>query len=152
MFELSRRNNNHVSAYFNPFREMAEFERRFFGTPFDSFFGTHDLAEFKTDVTDQGDSYLLETDLPGFAKEDINLDLNGDCLTIKAERHSEAEEKDKENKVIRRERSYGSYCRQFNVSGIDTAAIKAKYDNGVLKLTLPKKTQSLPEGKRLEIE
>lgn len=153
MHELSRRNNNnHVSNYFNPFREMEEFERRFFGNPFDSFFSTQDLAEFKTDVTDQGDSYLLEADLPGFAKEDIQLDLNGDSLTIKAERHSETEEKDKKNKVIRRERSYGSYSRQFDVSGIDTEAIKAKYENGVLKLTLPKRQQALPEGRRLEIE
>lgn len=153
MYELSRKNkNNHVSNYFNPFREMEEFERRFFGNPFDSFFSTKDLAEFKTDVTDQGDSYLLEADLPGFAKEDIQLDLNGDSLTIKAERHSQVEEKDNHNKVIRRERSYGSYSRQFDVSGIDTEAIKAKYENGVLKLTLPKKQQELPEGKRLEIE
>ena len=50
------------------------------------------------------------------------------------------------------ERSYGSYSRQFDVSGIETNAIKAKYENGVLKLTLPKKQQALQEGKRLEIE
>lgn len=152
MYELARRHNNHVANYFNPFREMEELERRFFGDPFDRFFGSNDIAEFKTDITDQGDSYLLEADLPGFAKEDIQLDLNGDSLTIKAERHSNSEEKDKNNKVIRRERSYGAYCRQFDVSGIDTEAIKAKYDNGVLKLTLPKRQQVMPEGRRLEIE
>ena len=50
------------------------------------------------------------------------------------------------------ERSYGSYSRQFDVSGIDTDNIKAKYENGVLKLTLPKKQEELPEGKHLEIE
>ena len=69
-----------------------------------------------------------------------------------AERHSKLEDKDKKDKVVRIERSYGSYSRQFDVSGIDTAAIKAKYDNDVLKLTLPKQQTVLPEAKRLEIE
>lgn len=151
MFELSRRNNNrHVNSY-NPFREMEEFERDFFA-PFGNFFGIQDLAEFKTDVTDEGDHYLLEADLPGFDKKDIKLDINGDTLTVHAERHSKVEEKDKKDKVIRMERSYGSYSRQFDVSGVDTEKIKAKYDNGVLKLTLPKKETSLPESKHLEIE
>ena len=53
---------------------------------------------------------------------------------------------------IRCERSYGQYARQFDMSAVDTQGIKAKYDNGVLTLTLPKKQQALPESKRLEIE
>ncbi len=152
MFELTRRNNNHIADYYNPFREMEEFERKFFGSPFDSFMGSRSIAEFKTDITDEGDHYLLEADLPGFSKENIKLDLNGDTLTIKAERSSKTEEKDKKNKVIRCERSYGSYTRQFDVSGINTDEIKGKYEDGVLKLTLPKKEQTLPETKHLEIE
>lgn len=151
MFELARRNNNHVANYYNPFREMEEFERRFFGRPFDSFFGNAP-AEFKTDITDEGDHFLLETDLPGFSKENIHLDLSGDTLTIQAERSSANEEKDKKDKVIRCERSYGSFTRQFDVTGIDTEKIKGKYEDGVLKLTLPKKEPSLPESRRLEIE
>ena len=138
MFELTRRNNNHNVNAYNPFHDMEEFERSFF-YPFDSFFGTSDLAEFKTDLVDEGDSYLLEADLPGFDKKDIKLDIKDDVLTVKAERHSKTEEKDSHHKVIRRERSYGCYSRQFDVSGIKTDEIKAKYDNGVLKLTLPKK-------------
>lgn len=152
MFELSRRNNNHHLSAYNPFREMEEFERNFFANPLGSFFGTGDLAEFKTDVTDEGDHYLLEADLPGFDKKDITLDISGDTLTVHAERHSKVEEKDKKDKIIRMERSYGSYSRQFDISGVDAAKIKAKYDNGVLKLTLPKKEQTLPESTRLEIE
>lgn len=152
MFELTRRNNNrHINSY-NPFREMEDFERNFFADPFGSFFGSSDLAEFKTDVTDEGDHYLLEADLPGFDKKDITLDISGDTLTVHAERHSKVEEKDKKDKIIRMERSYGSYSRQFDVSGVDTDRIKAKYHNGVLKLTLPKKDEKLPESKRLEIE
>ncbi len=151
MLELVRRNNNHINSY-NPFRELEEMERNFFGTPFGTFFNTQDLAEFKTDVTDEGDHYLMETDLPGFDKKDIHLELNGDTLTINAERHSKVEEKDNKDKVVRVERSYGSYSRSFDVSGVDVEQIKAKYDNGVLKLTLPKKQVVLPEGKQLEIE
>ncbi len=152
MFELSRRNNNHQVNAFNPFREMEEFERNFFADPFGSFFSNNDLAEFKTDVMDEGDHYLLEADLPGFDKNDIHLDLQGDNLVIQAERHSNAEEKNKDGKVVRMERSYGSYSRQFNVSEIDTDNIKAAYDNGVLKLTLPKRAVVQPESRRLEIE
>ena len=150
MFELTRRNNNHVNTY-KPFRELEEFERNFFTNPFGGIFGSGDLAEFKTDVTDEGDHYLLEADLPGFEKKDIHLDLNGDTLTIRAERRSKVEEKEKE-KIIRIERSYGAYSRSFDISGVDADGIKAKYDNGVLKLTLPKKQAVLPEGRRLEIE
>ncbi|MGN0549277.1 MAG: Hsp20/alpha crystallin family protein [Acutalibacteraceae bacterium] len=152
MFELTRRNNNrHVNTY-NPFREMEEFERNFFANPFGGFFDSQDLAEFKTDVTDEGDHYLLEADLPGFDKKDISLDISGDTLTVHAERHSKVEEKNEKNKIVRMERSYGSYSRQFDVSGVDTDNIKAKYENGVLELTLPKKDEKLPESKRLKIE
>ena len=151
MFDLTRRNNNHVNPY-NPFREMEELEKAFFSNPFGNFFGSNSLAEFKTDVTDEGDHYLLEADLPGFDKKDITLDINGDILTVHAERHSKVEEKDKKDKVIRMERSYGSYSRQYNISGVKADEIKAKYDNGVLKLTLPKNEETLPASKRLEIE
>ena len=152
MFELTHRNNNHHVNAYNPFRELEEYERNFFSNPFGSFFSSGDLAEFKTDVTDEGDHYLLEADLPGFEKKDIQLDINGDTLTVCAERHSKIEEKDKKEKVVRVERSYGSYSRSFNISGVDADQIKAKYENGVLKLTLPKRQVTLPEGRRLEIE
>ena len=148
MFELSNRNN----ALYNPFREMERLEKNFFGDPFEDFFSTKDLAEFKTDVLDEGDHYELEADLPGFHKEDIKLELQGDNLVISAERHSNAEEKNKDGKVVRMERSYGSYQRSFNVSQIDTQNIHAAYDNGVLKLILPKLQSQLPESRVLQID
>ena len=151
MFELSRKNNHQVNAY-NPFMDMDEFEKNFFGAPFKSFFGTQDLAEFKTDITDEGDHYQLEADLPGFDKKDIHLDVNGDTLTISAERHSKVEEKDKKDKIVRVERSYGSYSRQFDGSGINVDGIQAKYEDGVLKLTMPKNETIKEAAKRLEIE
>lgn len=151
MFELRpyRKNNNVVT--YNPFKEMEDFEKAFFGDPFGGFFRNSDIAEFKTDITDEGDHYLLEADLPGFDKNDIHIDLDGETLTIRAERHSEKKSEDK-NKYVCMERSYGKYARSYDVSAVDTENIKAKYDNGVLSLTLPKKTQTLPEKKQLEIE
>ena len=152
MFEMTRRNNNHMVNSYNPFRAMEELEKNFFGSPFGSFFTNPDIAEFKTDISDEGDHYLLEADLPGFDKKDIKLDISGDVLTLSAERHSKVEDKDSKGKMVRVERSYGSYERQFDVSGVDTEHIKAKYDNGVLELTMPKKTVALPESRHLEIE
>ena len=150
MFGLTRRNQDLTT--FNPWREMEEFEKAFFSNPFGSFFNAPALNQFRTDVTDEGDHYLLETDLPGFEKKDITLDIHDDMLTIRAERKSKVEEKDKKDKVIRMERSYGSYQRSFDISGVDADQIKAKYTDGVLCLTLPKLERSLPQGRRLEIE
>lgn len=149
MFELRpyRKNN----SLYNPFRDMDEFEKQFFGSPVD-FFSNNSLDEFKTDIKDEGDKYTLEADLPGFDKKDIHLDINGDTLTVSAERHSEHEEKDKKGKYVRCERSYGSYSRSFDLSGVKSDAITAKYEDGVLKLDMPKKANTLPESRRLEIE
>ncbi len=151
MFELRPFNrNNHISAY-NPFKEMEDFEKSFFADPFGGFFANGDIAEFKTDIRDDGKNYILEADLPGFDKKDIHLDISGDTLTLSAERNSEKKVKEKD-KYIRSERSYGRYSRQFDVSGVEADKIKAKYDNGVLTLTMPKKEEALPESKHLEIE
>ena len=123
MFGLTRRNQDMTT--FNPWREMEEFEKAFFGRPFGSFFDTPAFAQFRTDVTDEGDHYLLEADLPGFEKKDITLDIQNDTLIVRAERKSKVEEKDKKDKVIRMERSYGSYTRSFDISGVDADKIKA---------------------------
>ena len=83
MFELRpfERRNNHIAAY-DPFREMENLERAFFGDR--GFFSGSALGEFRTDIQDKGDSYLLEADLPGFKKDDIHIDLDGDTMTISA--------------------------------------------------------------------
>ena len=148
MFEMKPYRRNQISAW-NPFSEMEELKKHFFD---DNFFSSMGLAEFKTDITDEGDAYEMKADLPGFKKEDIHLDLDGDSLTISAERHSEHEDKDKRGKYIRCERSYGAYNRSFDVSGIKADEITAKYDDGVLTLKLPKKNEAVTTTKRLEIE
>ena len=118
---------------------------------FSEFFGTNNAPmELRTDITDKGDSFVLEADLPGFKKDDIRIDLENDRLTIRAERRSEHE--DNKNGCIRRERHFGSFERSFDVSGIDTSGIKANYTDGVLTLTLPKRPELVPDNRSIVIE
>ncbi len=138
MYGLMPYANRRMTTW-NPF---ADFDRDFFTGP---------MGEIKTDITDTGDGYRLEADLPGFKKEDIKIDLNDGCLTISAERKSESEEKDKHG-AVRRERSYGSFTRSFDVSGIDAGGITAAYNDGVLTLELPKKPELKPEAKQIAIQ
>ena len=129
---------------YDPFRTLGELER--------AFFSGRAPAEFRTDIRDEGDHFLLEADLPGFNKEDIHVDISQDTLTISAERHSQHEDKEKKGSYIRCERSYGSYERSFSLDGVDTDAIKASFTNGVLTLTMPKRIEPKVVGRRLEIE
>lgn len=143
MFELTPFGYRRVSAY-NPFRELEEMSR--------SLWNGSELSAFRTDIRKQDGNYVLEAELPGFKKEDISIDIDKDCLTISAERKSEENEEDKDNGFIRRERYYGSYSRSFNIKGIDSDAITAEYNDGVLTLTMPEKTPEVPAARRLEIK
>lgn len=141
MFGLTPfRSNYYVSAY-DPFKEMEEFERRFFGqrTP-----------AMKTDIRETENAYILESDLPGFSREDIHAEIKDGYLTIRAEHRSENE--DKNESYLRRERSYGSFSRAFDLDGIDAEAITASFKNGVLTLELPKMQQKVEEARRVEIQ
>ncbi|MBQ9249382.1 MAG: Hsp20/alpha crystallin family protein [Oscillospiraceae bacterium] len=145
MFELipfDRRGRN-VSVY-DPFRAFDELERSFFGNT------ANTVSAFRTDVTDTGDAYKLEAELPGFKKDDIKIDIENDCLTISAERKAETE--DKKPNFVKRERFYGSFSRSFDVSGINVDGIEAAYTDGVLTLNMPKKVETVPASRRLEIK
>ena len=126
----------------NPFRDFEKELFRGFGT----------VGHCRTDIKDEGDKYLLECEMPGFDKNDIKIDINGSTLTLCAEHKTQNDEKNSKGEYIRRERSYGSYCRSFDISNIDESAINAEYTNGILKLTLPKKAKEHPQTKRIEIK
>ena len=143
MFELTPFGYRRVASY-NPFRELEEMSH--------SFWNDADVSGFRTDIKKVDGNYVLEAELPGFKKEDIHVDVKDNTLSITAERHSEFEQKEKKNSFLRCERSFGSYSRSFDLSGVKADEIKAKYENGVLKLTMPKKDKSLPEARHLEIE
>jgi len=136
-FERTMRNLNS----FYPFRQMEEMQR--------SFFSNSASSLFRTDVSDLGDAYRLDAELPGFSKDDININIEDERMTISVERKQDNSE-DKPN-YLRRERFYGSYSRSFDLSGIDADNISASYSDGVLSLNLPKLAPAVPASRRLEI-
>ena len=144
MFELTPFvHNNHFLNSYDPFKAMEEFEKNFFG---------HRFPAFKTDIRETENAYVLDAELPGFSKEDIHAEVRNGYLTIHAEHKTENEEKDEKNNYLRRERSYGSFTRSFDLDGINSDEISASYKDGILTLTLPKATQKVEEGRRLEIQ
>ncbi|PWM40544.1 MAG: Hsp20/alpha crystallin family protein [Clostridiales bacterium] len=117
----------------------------------DDFWGSagRTLSQCKTDVLDRGDHFLVQAELPGFKKEDISIDINGDYLTLRAQ-HSEEKKEEKDNYVCR-ERSYGGFSRSFDVSGVKVDEITASYENGVLELKMPKRGEAKPDTRKIEI-
>jgi HSP20 family protein len=105
---------------------------------------------FRTDISDNGEAYIVESDLPGVNKEDIDINIGDGILTVKAERRYESSD-ESAPKYLRRERAYGSFERSFNISDIDAEKIDAEFKNGVLVLTLPKKLPEAPKSRRLEV-
>ena len=128
---------------------------RMFDDAFKNFWGDNQLRRydaFRTDVIDQDDNYLLQAELPGFKKEDINIDLKNDLLTISAS-HKEEKDEEEKNKYIRKERYYTSYSRSFRVNNIEAEDIDASYSNGILEVRLPKKDAEAKEtAQRIEIK
>ena len=145
MFGLTpyeRRNNDLM--FFSPFKELEDMEKRFFGDRIP--------VNFKTDIRDTGKEFVLEAELPGFDKSDIGIDVKDGYLTITASHSEENDEKDKKGNYLRRERSYGSMTRSFDVSDIEENAITASFNNGVLELILPKKEDKAEVSRKIEIK
>ena len=93
----------------------------------------------KTDIRDTDSSYELDIDMPGFKKEDIKAQLKDGYLTISASTSANNDEQDKDGRYIRRERYAGSCSRSFYVGeGVKEEYIRAKFENGILKLSIPK--------------
>ncbi len=141
MFGLTPFYRGSYVATYDPFKEMEELERRFFGQR---------SPAMRTDIRETENAYILDADLPGFSREDIHAEIKNGYLTLRAEHSSENEKED--GSYLRRERSYGSYRRTFDLEGIDAEAIEASFKNGVLTLTLPKLVKKEEEAKRLEIK
>ena len=97
-----------------------------------------DVGNIAVDIKEHDKNYTVKADFPGLNKEDIDVSVDNNVLTISAEHKDEAEEK-QEGRVIRQERRYGKYSRSFNLGkDIDEGSIKAEFDNGVLTLVIPK--------------
>ena len=118
-------------------------------------YGHHAANLMKTDIQEHDDGYTLEMDLPGFKKEEIQIELNNGYMTISAAKGLDEDEKDKKSgKYIRRERYAGSSSRSFYVgNGLKNEDVHAKFENGVLRLSLPKKAaEEIEADKYISIE
>ena len=116
--------------------------------PFKEFFGTV-VRSAATDIRETDEAFIIETELPGYEKSDINVSVKEGVLTLKAEHGGE---KPSDEGYIRRERGWETVERSFEVSGVDTAAISAAYVNGVLTVTLPKLPEIIPQQHQIEIK
>ena len=117
-------------------------------------YGKHASHEMKTDVRETDSGYEVDIDLPGFKKDEINIQLDNGYLTISAAKGLDKDEQDKEGKYIRKERYAGSMSRSFYVgNAITQDDIKAKYESGILRLSVPKKAaEEIESAKRIAIE
>jgi len=114
----------------------------------DPFMNYSSVDAMRTDIVEQGDQYVLNMELPGFKKEDIQMELKDGYLLITAHKDTNKEEKDSKGHVIRRERYSGSCSRNFYVGDVDQKDIKASFDNGELKISIPKEEMKEIEEKK----
>ena len=106
---------------------------------FDDFVPTRRNDNMKCDIYEKDGNYHIEMDVPGFKKEDISIEVDDGYLTISAEKNYENNEEDEDRNYIRRERSYNSYKRSFYLGDLDQDSIEAKFNDGMLNITVPKK-------------
>lgn len=134
---------------------------RFFGDPFemmprgghDPLYGKHAKGLMKTDVRETDTTYELDIDLPGFKKDEVQVDLVDGTLTIQAAKGLDKDERDKDGRYIRRERYAGACSRSFYVGeGVRPADVTAKFEDGILRISLPKaEEKKLPENTSITI-
>ena len=104
----------------------------------DPLYGKRGKNLMKTDVRETEDTYEVDIDLPGFKKDEITVDLKEGYLTIQAAKGLDKDEKDKKGKYIRQERYAGACSRSFYVGDIKPEDVSAKYEDGILRISLPK--------------
>ena len=137
------------------FDDWMDFPFRGFGTDVEKkLYGKNAARVMKTDLKEHEDGYELSVDLPGFKKDQIQLQLNHGYLTVSAAKGVEEESKDNKGRVVHQERYTGSMSRSYYVGeNLEEEDIKARFENGVLTLEFPKEEQKkLPERKTIQIE
>ena len=132
----------------DPFEMMPVFSHH------NPLYGKHAKALMKTDVREKDNAYELDIDLPGFKKEEIQAQISNGYLTVSASKDLDKEQKNNDGRYIRRERYSGACSRSFYVGeDVTEKDITAKFEDGILRLTVPKKeAKALPEPNRISIE
>ena len=119
----------------------------------DPLYGKHAKHMMKTDVRETEDTYEVDMDLPGFKKDEINVDLKNGYLTVSASKGLDKDEQDKNGKYIRQERYTGAMSRSFYVGDVAPEDVKAKFEDGILRISLPKaEKKALPKPTTVCIE
>ena len=139
----------------NLFDDMFDFDfDKEFNRMMRPLYGKHAQNMMKTDVRETGNSYELDIDLPGFKKDEITVQLDNGYLSISAAKGLDKNEENKDGKYIRRERYAGSMNRTFYVgSQLTQQDIQAKFEDGILKISVPKKdVQQIEQNKYIAIE
>jgi HSP20 family protein len=127
--------------------------RSFFDEPFFSDFGIWPFSwsgGIRADVKDAGNEYLVEAEMPGLTKDQINIDVNDGLLTISA--NEETEQKEEKDNYIYRERRWGRMSRSFSLDNVNEKDIRAEYKNGVLYVHLPKAEVQKKSSRRIDIQ
>ena len=124
------------------------FEQDFWGKK-NPLYGKHAKNMMKTDIREHDEGYEVDIDLPGFKKDEISIELENGYLTVSAGKGLDKDEEDKKGKYIRKERYAGAMQRSFYVGeNLTDEDIKAKYENGILRLSVPKKPAKAVEAKK----
>ena len=123
--------------------------RSFFLDDFFDDFSKVKVNDLRCDIYEEDGNYVVEMDTPGYNKDEISIDVEKGYLTISAEHNNEINEESKN--YIRKERRYGSTSRQFYVGDVDEESIKASFNDGVLKVVVPKK-EAEETKRKIEIE
>jgi len=111
-----------------------------------------EFGKMKCDIYEKGNVFYLEMDIPGFDKNDVDIRIDeNDYLTITAEKSS-SNEKVEDKNYIRKERTYGKYQRSFYIGNVNKNAIEASFENGILKITMPKKEEEKSQSQKIEIK
>ena len=115
----------------------------------DHFFTKRENQIMKTDVKEKDGNYILEIDLPGYTKENIDLNLNEEYLTVSAEMSTETDDSNEKEKYLHKERFYGKCSRSFYVGeNITEEDINASFKNGILSITFPKEEEKIEQPKK----
>ena len=126
------------------FRPMWDMDR--------ALYGKHARAVMKTDVRETDSGYELDIDLPGFKKDEVKLDLKDGYLTISAAKGLDKDEEDKKGRYIRQERYAGACSRSFYVGDVEPDQVAAKYEDGILRISMPKEAKKeLPKRSTIAI-
>jgi len=149
MIPFGRRNLSRKRGFASPWDDFDKAIERFFNVPwFPSVF--HRGDPMRVDIKETEREYVVEAEIPGVKKDQIKLELDDDVLTIHVEQNEEIEAEGVN--YIRKERKLANYSRSFYVENVKQDEVSAKYENGILKVILPKKEKGLKKGKHIDID